>query len=124
MRRQWILPGIVALLIAAGLYAGASAVAGILPALVQGLAAVVVFLFLLGISLAEIPVMLFGLRRMAHSATTPGWMLIATYFIYVTFGAVYASVFALLTTQVVWGLVLVALCLARFVSGMWIYERA
>ena len=120
MRCDLIVPGVIGLLVAAGTYAGASAVASYLPLLFQGIGAVVVFMVLLAISLAEIPLMLYGLRQMARSSSTPRLMLVGTYTIYVMFGSVYASIFVLLTGQVAWGLALAALCVVRFASGPWI----
>ena len=120
MRRDLLIPGVISLLVAVGIYAGASTVASYLPTLFQGIGAVVVFVVLLAISLAEIPLMLYGLRQMARSSSTPRLMLVGMYAIYVAFGSVYASIFVLLTGQIVWGLALAALCVVRFASGPWI----
>ena len=77
-------------------------------------------LFALTLALLEVPMMVFGLRQMARSASTPRRLLLATFTIYVAFAAFYASLFVLLTGQIVWGLGIVAVCLIRLVSGRWI----
>lgn len=120
MKRDLITAGFVGLLIGAALYAGASMLSTRLPILVQGtLFAAIVFAFLLLLALFEVPMMVFGLRQMARSASTPRRLLRATFVIYVAFAAFYASLFVLLTGQVAWGLVIVAVCGLRWVSGRW-----
>ncbi len=121
MRRSFVVSGLVGLALGAGVYWGAGAVAARIPILVRGgIGVALVFAILLLISLAEMPVMLFGLRQMARSASTPRGMLIGTYTIFVVFASVYASVFVLLTAEFALGLTLAALCVARFASGAWI----
>lgn len=109
------------LLLGAAIYFGASAVAARIPILVHGgVGVAIVFAILLLISLAEMPMMLFGLRQMARSSATPRVFLIGTYTIFVVFASVYASIFVLATAEFALGLALAALCVARFVSGVWI----
>ncbi|HEX7593802.1 MAG TPA: hypothetical protein VF429_06490, partial [Anaerolineae bacterium] len=61
-----------------------------------------------------------GLRQMARSQTTPRALVIGTFAVFVIFASVYASIFVVLTNKFAWGLVLAALCLARFASGMFV----
>ncbi len=119
MRRDLVVSGLIGLFVAAGIYFGAGAVSARIPVLIQGGAgAVIVFAILLLISLVEMPMMLFGLRQMARSQTTPGALVIGTFMVFVIFASVYASIFVVLTNEFAWGLVLAALCLARFASGV------
>jgi hypothetical protein len=121
MRTSLVVSGLFGLLIAGGIYLGAVAVATRIPILIHdSIGVAIAFAILLVISLAEMPMMLFGLRQMARSKSTPSALMIGTYTVYVTFGSVYASFFVLITGQVRWGMVLAALCLARFASGAWV----
>lgn len=121
MRSDLTIAGIVGLVIGASIYVGASALSTLIPILLSLFFLVAVtFLFLLALSLVEIPMMLFGLRQMARSSSTPRRLLAGTFAFYVMFASVYASIFVLLTGQISWGLVLAALGLIRFASGMWI----
>ena len=121
MRRGLIVAGLIGLAIGAAIYFGASAVASRVPILVRdGIGVAIFFAVLLLISLAEMPMMLFGLRQMARSQTTPRALMIGTFAVFVVFASVYASIFVLLTGAMAWGLVLVALGLARFAGGVWV----
>lgn len=118
MRRGFIVSGLIGLAVGAAIYLSASAVTARIPILIQSsIGVVIVFAILLTISLAEMPMMLFGLRQMARSPSTPRVLLIGTYTVYVTFASVYASIFVVLTNEFTWGLVLAALCVARFAGG-------
>lgn len=106
-------------LVAGGLiYWGGVAVAGRIEALLSPAGALIAFVVILGLSLAEMPFMVFGLRQMARSAHTPRPLLAGIFALYVAFASVYAAIFVMLTGQVLWGLVLAALGLARLGSGM------
>ncbi len=119
MRTSLVVAGLFGLLIAAGIYWGAGAAAARVPILIQSsIGVAVAFAILLLISLAELPVMLFGLRQMARSQATPRALLIGTFAVFVIFASVYASIFVVLTNEFAWGLVLAALCVARFASGV------
>ncbi len=119
MKLNVALPGLVGIILAFLLYAFASALSTIIPILLQGnLLMVIALAFFLALSFIEIPMMIFGLREMAHSATTPRRLVAGTFAFYVMFAAVYASIFVLLTGQIVWGSALAALCLVRFASGL------
>ena len=110
--------GLIGLLVGAGIYAGAGALAQHIPTLLQGgVGAAIVFAILLLISLAEMPMMLFGLRHMTRSQTMPRVLVVGTFTFFVMFAAVYASVFVLITGEFEWGLALAALCLVRYAGG-------
>jgi hypothetical protein len=121
MRRDLLSSGIIGLLAGAGVYLGASALSARLPILLQsGIVVAIVFGFLFLLVLIEIPMMLFGLRQMARGDSTPRRLLLATFGLFVAFASVYASAFVLLTGQMALGLVIVGLCVVRFISGIWI----
>ena len=109
--------GLVGLLAGAGIYGGAGAFAQRLPILLSGVGSAVAFAFLLLISLAELPLMLFGLRYMVRSTTMPRGFVTAAFTIFVMFAAVYASIFVLVTGEFSWGLALAALSLVRYAGG-------
>ncbi len=118
MRRDLVVFGAMGLSAAVAIYLTANAIAARVPILVQGgIGVAIVFAILLAISLAEMPLMLFGLRQMARSAPPPRALLIGTFTVYVMFASVYAAIFVLLTGEFAWGLVLAALSVARFASG-------
>ncbi|MCL4396717.1 MAG: hypothetical protein M1482_18260 [Chloroflexi bacterium] len=118
MKKSILVPAVLGLVFCGGIYAGAVLVSSRIPVLVQGaFGEVVLFLFLLCISVAEMPLMLFGLRLMAHSPSTARPLLAGIFAVYVTFAGVYASVFVLLTGEFLWGLALAALGVARSASG-------
>ncbi len=113
--------GIIGLLIGVGIYAGASALSTRLPILLQGpIVIAIVFSFFFPLALFEMPIMVFGLRQMAHNASVPRWLMLATFGFFVAFASVYAAAFVLLTGQIALGLVIAAVCVARLVSGIWI----
>ncbi len=77
------------------------------------------FLFLLVFSVAEIPVMIFGIRRIATSANPRAkYVALLVNAGYVFFAAVYAVPFILLTGWLGLGTVLAALSFIRFISAI------
>jgi len=89
-----------------------------LQPLVIGWATWLLLGFLLVFSLAEIPLMIFGMRHVARSAS--GKRLTALVNAAFTFfAAVYAVPFLLLTGRTGIGLALAALGLARFAGALW-----
>ena len=77
------------------------------------------FLFLAVFSVAEIPVMIFGMRRMAASAQARAkTVVLITNVGFAFFGAVYAAPFILLTGNLAAGAALAALSLVRFISAI------
>jgi Co/Zn/Cd efflux system component len=83
------------------------------------------FFFLAFFSLVEIPVMTFGLRRLA-AGNNPKARILALFTNsgYVFFGAVYAAPFILLTGRSGPGLALAALSAARFISTLLFWPKA
>ncbi|MFN8457377.1 MAG: hypothetical protein U0401_22420 [Anaerolineae bacterium] len=76
-------------------------------------------IFLLFFSLAEIPVMIIGMRRIAASANPKAkYVALLVNVGYVLFGAVYAAPFILLTGWLGTGTALAALSLIRFTSAL------
>ena len=121
MKRKLILPGTAGLVISASIFSIAGFGASRFPALIQnGLIVGVIFVFLLGLSIVEIPMMLYGLRLMARSQTQT-FILAGTFVIFISFASVYASVFIALTANPILGSVLAFLSLVRFAGGLfWI----
>lgn len=74
-------------------------------------------LLLSAISIAETPLMVFGLRQLARRAPRALSLLLAAF--YVAFGAVYAAFLLILTGKREWAIGLAALCVARYVSLLW-----
>ncbi|MBN1219283.1 MAG: hypothetical protein JXM69_10175 [Anaerolineae bacterium] len=78
-----------------------------------------VFLFLAIFSVAEIPVMIFGMRRIAASANPRAkYVALLTNVGFTFFASVYAAPFILLTGNVWAGAALAALSLARFIAAV------
>ncbi len=74
--------------------------------------------FLLVFSLAEIPLMIFGMRHMGSSASGKRLVVLVNV-AFTFFAAVYAVPFLLLTGRVGIGLALAALGMVRFVGALW-----
>ncbi len=88
-----------------------------MPPLITGPATWALLGLLLLFSLAEIPLMIFGMHRMA--VNTAGRRLAAlTNVAFTFFAAVYAAPFLLLTGKVSISLALAGLCLVRFVGAL------
>lgn len=114
-----MLSGVLGVAIGALIFLAAVWISASIPRLVQDTVGVTIVLsVLLLLALAEIPMMLLGLWQMARSGTTPRGLLLGTFLVYVAFASVYAAIFVLVTGQTVWGGMLAALMLARFVSGV------
>ena len=90
---------------------------GIRP-LVTGWATWLLLGFLLTFSLAEIPVMIFGMRQMG-SSDSGGRLAVVTNAAFTLFAAVYAVPFLLLTGRVGIGVALAALSLVRLAGALW-----
>jgi hypothetical protein len=77
------------------------------------------FLFLALFSVAEIPVMIFGMRKILESSNRHARAIVyITTAGYTFFAAVYAAPFILLTGNVWAGIALAALSLVRFISAV------
>jgi hypothetical protein len=82
------------------------------------------FLFLIVFSLAEIPLMIFGIGRIATSANPKArYLALLTTAGYVFFGAVYAAPFILLTGRVGMGVALASLSVVRFITALIFLSR-
>jgi hypothetical protein len=118
MRRDLIFAGIIGLLVGMVAYAGARFLSTQIPILVQGaLGVAVAFIVALGLSLFEIPVMVFSLRQIARDSTSRS-LIDGLFGLFVCFASVYASMFILLTGTDYLGLALALLCLVRFFTGL------
>lgn len=79
----------------------------------------IILLFLLTFSLTEIPVMIFGIRRIAASVNPKAkYVALFTNAGYTFFGAVYAAPFILLTGELILGTALAGLSFVRFMSAV------
>jgi hypothetical protein len=90
---------------------------GLTP-LVSGLGIWVLLAFLVIFSVAEIPMMIAGMRHMV-GAVSGTWLVILTNAAFTFFAAVYAAPFFLLTGWVSVGFVLASLSLVRFGGSLW-----
>lgn len=121
MKRDLILAGILGLGLGIAIFAGASALSIFVPILLRArLVVIFAFIFFLVLSFIELPLMIVALRQLARSKSTSPRLVWATFAIFVMFAAIYAAMFVLLTGQIVWGIVLAALCLVRFASGVFV----
>lgn len=71
-----------------------------------------------GFSLAEIPIMIFTLRRLSAERTDNHRVVAGLNALYVLFAAVYGVPVSLLTGSVGWGLALCSLSLIRFLTSL------
>jgi len=94
-----------------------------LKPLVTGWFAWLLLACVLAFSLAEIPVMIIGMRHMLDSASGSRLAVVTTA-AFTSFAAVYAVPFLLLTGRVGLGLALAGLGLVRFVSALWFVPTA
>ena len=89
------------------------------PALLSGWLALFPLSLCLGLSVAEIPMMVIGLRKLASDPKqTSSTLLALTNAFYVFFASVYAGMFVLLTGGIVVGVGLSALGIVRFISSL------
>jgi len=122
MRGFWLWTGLVGLAANVALLAAVIAAHRVLrwPAVAGGGVGVVVALFFLCVSCAEIPLMVYGLRKLAEEPTRSSrWLCGATNAFYVFFSAVYAAIVWALTGWWAAGLALSALGLVRLASSLW-----
>ena len=88
------------------------------PWALEGVAQIVAYLFLLGLALAEIPLMTAGLRTLARSRTRADWFLYGGTAIFIFFAAVYAAIFIVLGNRLDLGLTIAGTGLLRLVAGI------
>jgi len=120
-RRDLMLAGIAGLLASLLLAVVSTRLAtfGILsPPLPYRSVALLLVVVLGGFSLAEIPIMIFTMRRLSAESTDNHRVVAGLNALYVFFAAVYGVPVSLLTGSVGWGLALCALSLVRFVTSL------
>jgi hypothetical protein len=71
-----------------------------------------------GFSVAEIPVMIFAMRRLVSEGLENRGVVLALNALYVAFAAVYGVPVLLITGSIGWGLALCSLGLVRFVTSL------
>ncbi len=121
MKLDIAVSGIVGLVIGGLVFFAAFWFKGNVPSLVGGsIGVAIVFLILLLVALAEMPVMVWALQRLARDASTPRVVVLGTHAGYNSFAAVYAAAFVILTGKETPAFILAGLGLLRFVSGIWI----
>lgn len=122
-----LLSGLAGLLLA-GLLAGlavALLAAGIIePLLAFPPLTLLLVLILGGFSVAEIPVMVLALRRLAMERRGNLGVVLGLNVLYVSFAAVYGLPVLLLTGDLLWGLLLCALSAARLLSSQLFVREA
>ena len=120
-RRNLILAGIGGLL-ACLLLAVVSTlvvVSGLLsPPLPHRTVTLLLVIILGGFSVAEIPVMIFTMRRLSAERADNQRLVVGLNALYVFFAAVYGIPVSLITGSMGWGLALCALSIARFISSL------
>ena len=120
-RRNLALTGIAGLLVSLLLAVVSTwlVISGILsPPLPYRLVALLLVVVLGGFSLAEIPMMIFTMRRLSAESADNHRVVAGLNALYVLFAAVYGVPVSLLTGSVGWGLALCALSLVRFVTSL------
>ena len=113
------LSGAVGILFAALIYFAALQVRGVLGGWVPfPLARLVIFFILFAVSLAEILVMTFALRKLWQTRIPK--LIYVVNVLYVAFAAVYAAVFLVLVDDPNLGAVLASLSFVRWASDFWV----
>lgn len=120
-RRNLVLAGIGGLL--ASLLLAASSTWAVTseflnPPLPYPMVALLLVIVLGAFSLAEIPVMIFAMRRLSAERTENHRAVDGLNALYVFFAAVYGAPVSLLTGHIGWGLALCALSVVRFVTSV------
>jgi len=126
-RTHLLLSGLAGLLLA-GLLAGLATVllaAGVVePPFSFPPLTLVLVLSLGGFSVAEIPVMVLALRRLAIERRSNYGVVLGLNVLYVSFAAVYGLPVLLVTGDLLWGLLLCALSVARLASSLLFVREA
>lgn len=119
MKLDLVLSGLLGLAIAGFVFLAANGITAYMPWLIQdALLVALVFALLLLVTVVEMPMMIMAMRQMVHNASTPRAVLLATNVGYVAFASVYAAVFLLITRENRWAILLAALSVLRFASGV------
>lgn len=88
------------------------------PPLPNDLVTLLLVIVLGGFSVAEIPVMIFAMRRLVSEGLENRGVVLALNALYVAFAAVYGVPVLLITGSIGWGLALCSLGLVRFVTSL------
>lgn len=122
-RRHLLLSGLLGLLACAGLVALCLAIArsGRTPSLLSTFPLIVALLALMmgAFSIAEIPLMVFAMRRLAIERRGNLKLVLGLNALFVFFAGVYAVPVLLLASSPGWGLALAALALIRLGASAW-----
>jgi len=119
VKRDLMFAGILGLGLGMAIIVGASVLSTLVPILLRArLVVILAFVFFFVLSVIEMPLMIVALRQMARRPSTSPRLVRTTFVIFVMFAAVYAAMFVVLTGQIIWSIVLAALCLVRFASGV------
>lgn len=119
-RTHLLLSGLAGLLAAgllAGLATGLMATGVVEPPFSFLPLTLLLVLILGGFSVAEMPIMVFALRRLAVERRSNYGVVLGLNVLYVSFAAVYGLPVLLLTGDLLWGLLLCALSVARLASS-------
>ncbi len=122
MKRDIALSGMIGLTLDACIFFLANWLASFLPTLATGfITTTVVFVIILIVALVEMPIMVVAIRILSTTAITRR-IIQGSFAIYVSFASIYALMFILLAGNgYPWlGIVLAALGLVRFASGVFI----
>ncbi len=122
MKRDIAIAGLLGLLLGFAIWLFTIWLKALVPTFISDfISALVIFLIMLFFALAEIPVMVFAIRKLSQTSL-PRWIVLAIFMFFVSFAAVYALIFILLTDTSYsnLGLVLAGLSLARFCGGIFI----
>ena len=120
-RRNLILAGVGGLLASLLMAIGSSwavTSGAVSPPLPYHAVTLLLAVLLAGFSLAEIPVMIFAMRRLSIERQGNHHVVAALNSLYVFFAAVYGVPVSLLTGSVCWGLALCALSVIRFATSL------
>ncbi len=83
------------------------------------------YIFLLGLALAEVPLMTIGLRALAAGQTRSDWFIRGGFLAFTFFATVYGAIFVLLTNRLDLGLTIACTGLLRLAAGIiWVKPRA
>ncbi len=82
--------------------------------------AVLIFVVLFALAIGEMPLMVFAMQKMSASVSTPRVLLIGMNAAYVGFTSVYGALYLLATREFFGAVILAAVGVFRFASGIWI----
>jgi hypothetical protein len=121
LRLRLLVTGGLGLLICAGLasLAGGLVASGLIePPLPYRPLTIALVVILGGFSLAEVPLMVYTLRRLAMERSANQAAVLGLHALYVCFAGVYGAPVPLLTGNLTWGLILSSLAVPRLVASL------